>query len=187
MLDFARLNQALHRAGDVLDRHIGVDAVLVEDVDPVHLEARQHRIGGPLYMLGSAAEAGASHPGFGIDVPAELRRNYDLATHRPERLADQFFVGPRAIRLGGVEEGYAQLMRAADDADCLGMIGRLAIGRSKAHCPKADFGHGERAKLAAFHDALLWIARVCLVPTYNERAGSSPKGNPASTRRSARC
>ena len=134
-------------------------------------------------MLGSAVEAGAAHPGFGIDVPAELRRDHDLVTHRPERLADQFFVGPRAIGLGGVEERYAELMRAADDADCLGMIGRLAIGGSKAHCPKADFGHGKGAKHAGFHDDLLFVLSVRMD---GARAGPLAS-DPARARSSARC
>ena len=33
VLDLAGLDEFLHRAGDVLDRHVGVDAVLVEQVD----------------------------------------------------------------------------------------------------------------------------------------------------------
>ena len=33
VLDLACLDQVLHRAGDVLDRHVRVDAVLVEEID----------------------------------------------------------------------------------------------------------------------------------------------------------
>ena len=34
--DLADGDELLHRAGDILDRHIGVDAVLVEQVDALH-------------------------------------------------------------------------------------------------------------------------------------------------------
>ena len=33
VLDLAGLNQFLHRAGDVFDRHVRVDPVLIEQVD----------------------------------------------------------------------------------------------------------------------------------------------------------
>ena len=39
VLDLAFRDKVLHRAGDVLDRHVRVDAVLVEEVDPVGPEA----------------------------------------------------------------------------------------------------------------------------------------------------
>ena len=33
VLDLAFLNQVLHRSGDVFDRDVGIDAVLIEEVD----------------------------------------------------------------------------------------------------------------------------------------------------------
>src|SRR5271166_2855625 len=41
IFDLAFRNKVLHRAGDVLDRHVGVDAMLVEEVDTVRAEALQ--------------------------------------------------------------------------------------------------------------------------------------------------
>ena len=37
-------DQVLHRTGDVLDRDIRIDAVLVEKIDVVRAEASQHRV-----------------------------------------------------------------------------------------------------------------------------------------------
>jgi hypothetical protein len=39
VLDLAGLNQILHCARDILDRHVWIDAVLVEKIDDIGLEA----------------------------------------------------------------------------------------------------------------------------------------------------
>ena len=43
--DLAFANQVLDRARDVLDRDLGIDAVLIEEVDGVDLQAPQRRLG----------------------------------------------------------------------------------------------------------------------------------------------
>ena len=45
MLDLALADQVLHRAGDVLDRHVRVDAVLIEQIDGVGLEPLERGFG----------------------------------------------------------------------------------------------------------------------------------------------
>ncbi len=45
VLDLAFPNQILHRARDVLDRHVRVDAVLIEEIDPIGLESLERRVG----------------------------------------------------------------------------------------------------------------------------------------------
>ena len=45
VLDLAFANQVLDRARDVLDRHVGIDAVLIEQIDPIGLEPLQRRVG----------------------------------------------------------------------------------------------------------------------------------------------
>ena len=45
VLDLALADQLLHRAGHVLDRHVRIDAVLVEQVDGVGLEALERGLG----------------------------------------------------------------------------------------------------------------------------------------------
>jgi hypothetical protein len=47
MLDLPFRDQVLEGAGDVLDRHVRIDAVLVEEVDQVDLEPLQRRNEGP--------------------------------------------------------------------------------------------------------------------------------------------
>lgn len=42
MQDLALGHELFHQASDVLDRRLGVDAVLVEQVDPVSLQTLEH-------------------------------------------------------------------------------------------------------------------------------------------------
>ena len=44
MLHLALLNQILHRARDVLDRHVRVDAVLVEQIDGLDPQSAQRAL-----------------------------------------------------------------------------------------------------------------------------------------------
>ncbi len=41
MLDLAFLNEIFDGPGDILDRDVRVDAVLVEEVNPIGLESRE--------------------------------------------------------------------------------------------------------------------------------------------------
>ena len=45
VLDLAFLNQVLHCSRDVLNRHIRVDAMLIEQVDNINLEALERALG----------------------------------------------------------------------------------------------------------------------------------------------
>ena len=49
----------------------------------------------------------------------ELGGDDDLFAHRCQGLADQLFVGERAVHLSGVEEGDAEVDRSADESDAV--------------------------------------------------------------------
>ena len=57
VLHLALLNQILHRSGDVFDRYIRVDPMLVEQVDDIHLEPLEGPLDGLLDVLRLAVEA----------------------------------------------------------------------------------------------------------------------------------
>ncbi len=65
MPDLARRDQVLDRAGDLLDRHVGIDPVLIEEVDRFDPQALQRRLGDLLDPLGPAVQArqGFAPPG----------------------------------------------------------------------------------------------------------------------------
>ena len=54
VLRLAGRDEVLHGAGDVLDRYVGVDAVLAEQVDADHVEAAQGLLGGRPDVAGAA-------------------------------------------------------------------------------------------------------------------------------------
>ena len=45
VLDFALLDEFLHGSGDVFDGDVGIDAVLVEEIDGIDLEALERGFG----------------------------------------------------------------------------------------------------------------------------------------------
>jgi hypothetical protein len=145
-------DQVLHRAGHVLDRDVRIDAVLVEKIDVVRAEASQHRFRCALDVFWFAVEPEA-FARCRIDVKAELGGDYDLVTDGRQRFPEQGFVGPGTVDLGSIKQGDAEVMGAAYDADALGPFRRLAVGRSEAQDPKAEFGHLQGAQLSYAHVA----------------------------------
>src|SRR6266702_2978257 len=100
--DLPLLDEILHRAGDVLDWHGGVDAMLVVEVDPIGLEAPERTFDRLTDVLRPAVEPA---PLAGRrDVEAELRGDDDLIAKRRCGLAEDLFAEERAVDLGGVEE-----------------------------------------------------------------------------------
>ena len=67
---------------------------------------------------GAVDDAG---PATGVRHQAELRRHDDLVAATLDGPADQLLVEVRAINLGGVDVGDAQLERSVDGADRLGI------------------------------------------------------------------
>ena len=61
VLDLTLLDQVLHSAGDVFDRHVRVNPVLIEQVDDIDLEPLERALDGLLDMLWPAVQARA-HP-----------------------------------------------------------------------------------------------------------------------------
>jgi hypothetical protein len=115
VLDLAFVDQLLDRAGDVFDRDVRVDAVLVEQVDVVRPEPLQRAVDARADGLGAAVEA--VFAAAAEEVEAELGRDHDLVAHRFERLADEFFVRERPVHLRRVEERDPALDGVADQPD----------------------------------------------------------------------
>lgn len=86
-------------AGDVLDRYLGVDAMLVEQVEGIDTQAAQGGVGDTGDLLGAAVEADGL-PAF--NAPPELGRDHNLIAQRGEGFPDEFFVdvGPPVVRSG---------------------------------------------------------------------------------------
>ena len=119
------------RAGDVLHRHFGIDAVLVEQVDVVGAEPAQRAFDRLADVLGPAVDVGADLLAV-LEAEAELGGDHHLVAPALQRAAEQLLVRVRAVDLGRVEEGAAELDGAVQRGD------RLALrrpGRRTGSCP----------------------------------------------------
>jgi hypothetical protein len=85
---------------------------VVEQVDPVGPQALQHLLDHLTDVVGLAVQP----PGRG-ELEPELRREDNLVADRFVGLTDEGLVGVGTVRLGGVEEGDAQLVRGSDQFD----------------------------------------------------------------------
>ena len=170
VLDLAGLDEFLDRAGDVLDSHVRVDAVLVVEVDGVHAEPLHRAVDDLLDHLGPAGDPASRLALDGIDVPAELGRDHHLVLVRGERLAHQLLVGVRTVDLGGVEEGHPAVHSGADQRDHLLPVRLVAVAAGHAHAAQPDCGN-----LGAVG------AQLALVHIGNASRPSTPVEGPRST------
>ena len=136
VLHLAFADQVLHRAGDVFDRHVRIDAMLVEEIDDVGPQPLERSLGDRLDVLRPAVEAAACACGP-ISKPNLVAITTSLAQRR-ERLADQLLVGERAVDLRGVEEGDAAFDRGADSLIISPRVRRRSVGVAHAHAAEAD-------------------------------------------------
>ena len=110
-------NQVFHRPGHVLDGHLRVDAMLVEQVDAVGSQAPQLGLDHLPNVFGPAVPPSASLARLRIDVEAELGGYDDPIADALQRLADDFLGHEGAIGLGGVEQRDAQIRGPSDEGD----------------------------------------------------------------------
>ncbi len=116
MLDLAFPDQVPDGSCHILDRHVRVDTVLVEEIDDIGLEPLQGSFRHFPDVLGAAIETRLLVR-FRVDVEAELGRDHDLVKHGCQCLADDLFVREGTIHLGGIEEGDPTLHCRTDEGD----------------------------------------------------------------------
>ena len=137
---------------------VGIDAVLVVEVDVVDAEPRERRLAGLADVLGAAVDAlpaavVAAHV-------AELGRQHDLVASLGDGASDQQLVLERTVDVGRVEEEDAQVEGAVDGGDRLVVVGH-AVELRHPHAAQPLGRHLEplAAQLACLHRHLL-VARV---------------------------
>jgi hypothetical protein len=100
-----------HRAGDVFDRHVWVDAVLVQKIDRVDPEPPQRPLDRVTNALRSAVEPVATPAG--TEVMAEFGGNHHAMAERLQSLTHKRLIGEGAVHLRGIEQGDASFYRRA--------------------------------------------------------------------------
>jgi hypothetical protein len=148
----ARRDQFPDRSGDLLDRHLRVHPVLVQQVNPPGAQPPQR----PVHRLPNVIRP-AGQPGLAalaVEGEAELGGDDYLVADRGERLADQFLVDERAVDLGGVEERDAQVDRGSQQVNHLAAVARVrAEALAHAHAAESESGNLQPAgpQDALFH------------------------------------
>ena len=140
-------DQLFDRAGDVLDRDVRVDAMLVQQIDTVGAEALERAIDDCLDVLGAAVQTTSAS----FDVEAELRRDPDAVANWRERFTDKLLAGVGPVHFGGIEERHASLMRFAENFDAFASVCRRSVVGADAHGASADFRDLQCAELSCLH------------------------------------
>ena len=133
--DLPLLDQLRERADGLLDRRLGVDAVLLVEVDGLDAEAAQARLTRLAHVLGAAVDARRAAVGVGHEP--ELGREHDLVAAVADGAAHELLVVPGAVDVGGVEQVDAEVERAVDRRDAVGLV-RAAVRAGHRHAAQAD-------------------------------------------------
>jgi hypothetical protein len=154
----AGLDQLGEGADGVFDRDLRVDAVLVIEIEVVGAKPAQRVVEGRAQVLGAAVllalAARAVHDG-------ELGCHDDAVSVGAERLSEKCLVGVGAVRLGGVEEGDAQVERAPDCADGFGVVSagaRVEGGHPHRAEPETGDVEGAECRVLHFAENLSYVA-----------------------------
>jgi len=138
--DFTGFDEFGHGADGFLDGDVGIDAVLVVKINGFDAEALEAAFNSAADVGGRAVRAAAR--AVGIDAEAELGGDDDaVAGNFSEKLSDEFFIRPRAVDFGGIEEVTAEFQVTMKNADGFGFIGG-AVGPGHAHAAEAERGNG---------------------------------------------
>ena len=165
----AGLDQLLDGAGDVLDGDLGVDAVLVVEVDDVDAEPAQRALDGAVDVLRSARDAGRA-PVL-VEREAELRGDDHLVAVRGEGLADDLLVDERPVDLRRVEEGHSASDRVTDQRDRLGAVRQRSVALAHPHAAQAE--RGDLQSLSQCSRPHVGSFRVCVVDRGEVREGGA--------------
>ena len=136
VLYLACLDQILDGAGGFFDGRIGIDAMLVEEVDGVGLQTLERAFDDLLDVVGAAVGGCPLAVVVGIGLESELGGDDDVFAEGSESFADDFFVDVGAVDFGGVEEGDAALDGGADELDGFCTFPWRGRGRSSGPCSR---------------------------------------------------
>src|ERR1700722_1468917 len=87
VLHLTLVDEVLQGARNILNRHVRIDTVLVEEIDHVGPQSLEGCLGNFLDVLRAAVQAGVV-----VQVEAELRSDRDSVAERRERLTNQLLV-----------------------------------------------------------------------------------------------
>ncbi len=145
VFNLASFDELGHGADGVFDRGVGIDAVLVVEIDVIEAEALERSIAGLADVLGLARDAPEGGV-FSFAEIGELGGEKDFVAAGLDGVADQLFVVAHAVDVGGVEEGDAEVERAKEGGGGLFVV---AFAVELAHAHAAETLAGDDGALCA--------------------------------------
>ena len=159
--DLAGRDELGHRPDGLLDRRVGVDPVLVVEIDVVDPQAGQRSLARLVDVLRTPADRPRRRIARAQPDP-ELRSQDDLVAPVGDRPPDQPLVGMGSVHVRCVEEVAPQVQRPVDRRRRLGVVGR-PVERRHPHAAEADRRdlRSAAAKSPSLHPSLpSWGLRV---------------------------
>src|ERR1700712_1975665 len=109
MLHLACLDEVLYGTGSFLNGSVGINTVLIEEVDGVGLQALERPFHDLLDVVGAAIRRCPLPIISRGWLKAELRRNDHVFAEGSEGFTDYFLIDVGAVHFGGIKEGNAAL------------------------------------------------------------------------------
>ena len=106
--DFTFLDEVLDCTGDILDRHVRIDPMLIVEINMIGPEPLEGCLDDPLDTLRSAVEADRA-----VNRKTELGGDQNLVADRGEGLAHELLVCVGAVDFGCIEECDTPVVRRA--------------------------------------------------------------------------
>jgi len=144
----ALLNQILHRSRHIFDRHVGINAVLIEEVNVIRPEALERSLGNGLDLLRLAVQADDL---AALNLETKLARDQNLMTHWCQGFADQFFIGMRSIGFSRIKERDAAVHTGANCVDAILLAGCRAQAKAQPHAAHTEGRYFQLAQFAFLH------------------------------------
>ena len=105
MPNLAFRNELANGTGDVFDRDLRIDAMLIEEIDVIGFQAFERCLGNGADVLRPAVEAIRRLTAH----KAEFCRDNNLIADRTECVAEEFLVREWTVGFGGIEERNAEI------------------------------------------------------------------------------
>ena len=132
--NFARLDELLHCADRLFDRHRRIAPVQVVEIDRVDTEPLERLVRNALRIFRRTVDA----PRRVADRETKLGCDHRLVTPAAQRAPDQPLVGMRPVDFGGVEKVDAQRQGTVNGGDGFVFVGGT-VGEGHAHAAEPEF------------------------------------------------
>src|SRR6185437_4802082 len=159
MPHLSRAYEIGHRSDRILDRHLGIDAMLIVEIDVIHAQTPQRCIARLPHVIRRAVDAKIG-TGFRAHVPELGREHYPVATIA-DRLSNELLVGEGSVHVRCVQQRYSELDRAMNRRDRFAVI-MCAVEVAHSHAPESECGYFQAftAKTSFLH--LRYLSTVAM-------------------------